>query len=135
VDEGEDKDDQALWNDDWDDENVDDDFSKQLRYLFRFLIPLHPSILQLFSSHNTEKSVLNLGMFQIRFTLAPACFAWPFLYLLSIVFFLNSGFYIFIVRGLVSTQFPLSFPLYPGLSSLLPIHFCRREYFCDKNVY
>ena len=28
----EDEEDKKLWEDDWDDDNVDDDFSKQLRY-------------------------------------------------------------------------------------------------------
>jgi len=31
VNEPEDKDDQRLWDDDWDDEDVEDDFSQQLR--------------------------------------------------------------------------------------------------------
>jgi len=31
VNQGEDKEDQTLWEDDWDDEDVEDDFSKQLR--------------------------------------------------------------------------------------------------------
>lgn len=32
MDEGEDKEDAALWQDDWDDDDVEDDFAKQLRY-------------------------------------------------------------------------------------------------------
>lgn len=31
IDEDEAKEDEALWNDDWDDEELDDEFSKQLR--------------------------------------------------------------------------------------------------------
>ena len=32
----EDEEDKKLWEDDWDDDNVDDDFSKQLRYVAFF---------------------------------------------------------------------------------------------------
>ncbi len=39
----EDEEDNHLWEDDWDDDNVDDDFSKQLRFALLFCYLVQPS--------------------------------------------------------------------------------------------